>query len=111
MTLFTPLQIPAEILNGVIPITGNEKRKIMFDHIQYLMAELEKLLQKEKTLTEVNKRLISKVKEQKKQSVTEQEYDMFIDMIVRSQMDFEAQLYEERLAPRIRGGFMHECPF
>ena len=111
MTLFKQLLVPSELLNGATTITGNEKRKIMYNHIQYLMGELEKLLQKEKTLTEVNKRLINRIQENKKQSVTEQEYDMFIDMIVRTQIDFEAQLYEERLAPRIRGGFIHESPF
>lgn len=111
MTLFKPVQIPSKLVTSLAKITGNQKRKIMFDHIQYLMGELEKLLHKEKTLTEVNKRLISKVKEQKKQSVDEKEYDMFIDMLVRNQMDYEAQLYEERLSTRIRGGFLHECPF
>ena len=65
MTLFKQLLVPSELLNGTTPITGNEKRKIMYDHIQYLMGELEKLLLKEKTLTEVNKRLKAHKEESK----------------------------------------------
>jgi len=125
MKSFKPITIPAKLLEGVPPITGNEKRKILFDHIQYLrremvfmMGELEKMLQNEermkeneKTLVQVNKKLIDRAQEIKQNFVPPENYKTIMQMMVANQFEYEARLYEERLAPRIRGGFKHECPF
>jgi hypothetical protein len=125
MNHFKPLTIPAKFLDGLEPVTGNEKRKIMYDHIQYLrgemvfmMGELEKMLQneqkmkeKEKTLLQVNKKLIDRAQEIKQNFVPPENYKSLMHMMVANQFEYEARLYDERLAPRIRGGFKHECPF
>lgn len=125
MKLFKPITIPSKLLEGVSPITGNEKRKILFDHIQHLrgemvfmMCEMEKMLEKEekmkekeKTLLQVNKKLIERAQEINQNFVPPENYKTLMTMMVANQFEYEAALYDERLAPRIRGGFKHECPF
>lgn len=74
------------------------------------MAEkLEKNLGIIGRLRQLNQQLLERMHEHAMDS--QREYAFLVDLVVKNQIDYEAELYELKLVPRVRGGFIHEAPF
>lgn len=89
--------------------------KLFFEKIEFMMLEMEKLLEDIEKLKNLNKILVDEVVECRKGKkfgvVGSDEYRFLIDMVVKNEMEFEGRLWGFRKMGQLRGSFEHECFF
>jgi len=89
--------------------------KLFFEKVEFMMMEMEKLLEDIEKLKKLNKILVDEVVECRKGKkfgvVGSDEYLFLIDMVVKNEMEFEGRLWEFRKMGQLRGSFEHECFF
>lgn len=85
---------------------------MFFEKVEFMMLEMEKLLETIEKLKKLNKILVDEVMECRKFGVVgSDEYRFLIDMVVKNEMEFEGRLWQFRKMYQLKGGFEHECFF
>lgn len=106
---------------------------MFFEKVEFMMLEMEQLLETIEKMKKLNKILVDEVVECRKDKkekllkgaeerrlkgaetefgvVGSDEYRFLIDMVVKNEMEYEARLWSFRKLGQLRGGFEHECFF
>ena len=88
---------------------SDQQQKEMLFLVNTLMEKVEDALKQVSNLKNLNGLLVERLAEKTK--TFKEEFGILTEMIVKNQIEYEEDLYEINVTRRIRGGFLHECPF